>query len=451
MIDFFWNTASFIIALGILVTIHEFGHFWVARRCGVKVQRFSVGFGPSLYTRTAQDGTEYTLAAIPLGGYVKMLDSRLEKVQEQDLHLAFNCQSVWKRIAIVAAGPAANFILAIIAFWLVFMLGTTTVKPMVPEVEVNSPIAAAGLETPFEVIAIGDTKTPDWQEVNLALAGYIGDEELTLSYIGPASNQVKQVVIDLSQWQFDPKKVSPIESLGFKPYRPTVHLEVAQITPNSAAEQAGLAVGDKFISANGNALQNWQQWVEEIRTHPAQVMAIEVLRDNQTLSLNITPQVRKDELGNEIGHIGVSPLVDSYPREYIITTQYGPVDSLTRGIEKTWHLTALTFDTLGKLITGTISINNLSGPVSIAKGAGASASYGLVYFLGFVALISVNLGLINLFPLPVLDGGHLLYYCIELISGKPVPERIQEIGFRIGGAFILLLMSVALLNDFNLL
>ncbi|MCE2595504.1 sigma E protease regulator RseP [Motilimonas cestriensis] len=449
--DFFWNTAAFIVALGTLVTIHEFGHFWVARRCGVKVQRFSVGFGPSLYTRTAKDGTEYTLAAIPLGGYVKMLDSRLEKVQEQDLHLAFNNQTVWKRIAIVAAGPIANFILAIIAFWLVFMLGTTSVKPMVPDVAANSPLAALSLETPFEVIAIGDSQTPDWQEVNMALAGYIGDDELTLSYIGPASNQVKQVVINLSQWQFDPKKISPIESLGFKPYRPQVHLEVAAITPLSAAEQAGLKVGDQFVAANGETLRDWQQWVDVIRAHPGQQIAIDVLRDDKVLALNITPQIRKDASDNEIGHIGVSPLVDTYPSEYIITTQYGPVDSLVKGVEKTWSLTALTFDTLGKLITGTISINNLSGPVSIAKGAGASASYGLVYFLGFVALISVNLGLINLFPLPVLDGGHLLYYCIELISGKPVPERIQEIGFRIGGAFIVLLMSVALLNDFNLL
>ncbi|MFO6421914.1 sigma E protease regulator RseP [Motilimonas sp. KMU-193] len=451
MADFFWNTAAFIVALGILVTIHEFGHFWVARRCGVKVLRFSVGFGPSIYTYTAKDETEYTLAAIPLGGYVKMLDSRIEDVPDDQKHLAFNFQSVWKRIAIVAAGPAANFILAIAAFWLVFILGTTSVKPMVPEVIADSPIAQAQLETPFEVIAIGETQTPDWQEVNLALAGYIGESSLTLSYIGPASNQVRQVDIDLADWHFDPKQISPIESFGFKPFRPKVHLEVAQITPGSAAERAKLQLGDVFVAVDGQPLTDWQQWVEIIRAHPEQTLLVTLKRQGDFVEVGLTPEAKPDNNGQLIGHIGVSPVVDRYPESYIVTTQYGPFAALTKGIEKTWGLTKLTFDTLGKLITGTISINNLSGPVSIAKGAGASASYGLVYFLGFVALISVNLGLINLFPLPVLDGGHLLYYCIELVSGKPVPERIQEIGFRIGGAFILLLMSVALLNDFNLL
>lgn len=449
--DFLWNAASFVVALGILVTIHEFGHFWVARRCGVKVLRFSVGFGPSLYTRIGNDGTEYTLAAIPLGGYVKMLDSRIETVSEHEWHLAFNHKTVWQRIAIVAAGPAANFALAIVAFWLVFMLGTTSVKPMVPAVVEDSPIARANLETPFEVVAIGDTSTPDWQEVNMALAGYIGEESLTLSYIGPASSQVKQVNVSLEDWQFDPKKISPIESIGFKPYRPQVHLSVAQITPNSAAERAGLQVGDEFISANGIELVDWAHWVEVIQANPEQALTVIIARSGIEMSITITPGAKINDAGQPIGHIGVSPLVDTYPSTYIITTQYGPIDALVKGIDKTWSLTVLTFDTLGKLITGTISLNNLSGPVSIAKGAGASASYGIVYFLGFVALISVNLGLINLFPLPVLDGGHLLYYCIELISGRPVPERIQEIGFRVGGAFILFLMSIALLNDFNLL
>ncbi|MCE2571463.1 sigma E protease regulator RseP [Motilimonas eburnea] len=451
MADFFWNTAAFIVALGILVTIHEFGHFWVARRCGVKVLRFSVGFGPSIYTFRAKDETEYTLAAIPLGGYVKMLDSRIEDVPTEQQHLAFNYQSVWKRIAIVAAGPAANFLLAIAAFWLVFILGTTSVKPMVPEVADNSPIAQAQIETPFEVIAIGDTKTPDWQEVNLALAGYIGEDQLTLSYIDPSSSRVKKADIDLTDWQFDPKQISPIESFGFKPYRPKVHLEIAQITPDSAAQRAQLQQGDIFVAANGQPLADWQQWVDIIRAHPEMALSVTIERQGSLIDVELVPGSREDNNGQLIGHIGVSPVVDSYPESYIVTTQYGPLAALGKGIEKTWGLTKLTFDTLGKLITGTISINNLSGPVSIAKGAGASASYGLVYFLGFVALISVNLGLINLFPLPVLDGGHLLYYCIELISGKPVPERIQEIGFRIGGAFILLLMSVALLNDFNLL
>lgn len=450
MQDFLWNTAAFIIALGILVTIHEFGHFWVARRCGVKVHRFSIGFGPAVLKKVAGDGTEYVIAPIPLGGYVKMLDSRLEQVSSADLNFAFDKQPVLKRIAIVAAGPLANFILAILAFCLMYMIGISNVKPMVSDVAPHSPASVLESQAPFEVVAIGEQDTPDWESVNFALAGVIGHRQVLLSYRQEGNSRVETATLDLTDWSFDPKTTSPITSLGLKPFQPEVYLTLANVVENSAAERAGLKAKDKILQTNNQVVQSWSDFTEVVRNHPNQEMTVTVSRAGEELTLAVIPD-STERGGKIIGYVGVVPDAQAYPKEYIITSQYGVWQSLSKATERTWDLTVLTFDTIGKLITGTISINNLSGPVSIAKGAGASADYGFVYFLSFLALISINLGLINLFPLPVLDGGHLLYYCIELISGRPVPEHIQEIGFKIGLGFILFIMSVAILNDFNLL
>ncbi|RJG49069.1 sigma E protease regulator RseP [Motilimonas pumila] len=450
MQDFLWNTASFIIALGILVTIHEFGHFWVARRCGVKVHRFSIGFGPAVLKKVAADGTEYVVAPIPLGGYVKMLDSRLEQVAEEELKYAFDQQSVLKRIAIVAAGPLANFILAIAAFCLMYLIGINNVKPMVSAVAPNTAVSQLADITPFEVVSIGPQETQDWESVNFALAGIIGHSEVTLSYRQEGNSRVESTQLDLSDWSFDPKTTSPIRSLGLIPFQPEVYLTLANVLQNSAADKAGLMAEDEIVAVNGQGITQWSGFTDIVRNHPGKALLITVIREGQQIQLTVTPD-STERNGQEIGYIGVVPDAQTYPKEYIITSQYGLIDAFAKASQRTWDLTVLTFDTIGKLIVGTISINNLSGPVSLAKGAGASADYGFVYFLSFLALISINLGLINLFPLPVLDGGHLLYYCIELISGRPVPEHIQEIGFKIGLGFILFIMSVAILNDFNLL
>lgn len=451
MLTTLWNIGAFVVALSILVAIHEYGHFWVARRCGVKVHRFSIGFGKVLFKRIDKQGTEFVFAAIPLGGYVKMLDGRVESVPEDQQPFAFDKKSVWQRIAIVAAGPIANFVLAIVAFFLMYMIGINSAKPIVKGVIPNSPMSVITTKQRFQVTAINQTDVEDWEALNLALVSQIGESELNLTIktlTGQSIEPISHYRVSLKNWQFDPKTESIINSLGLLPYRSEVFLEVAKVLQGGAAFEAGLKNADKLLAVNGLPLQDWSHFVKLIQQSANTTLTLEVSRASHLSSLLITPRLN-EKTGK--GYIGVSPVVAPYPEEYRVKLQFGPIDSFVRGVEKTGQLIKLTFDTLIKLLTGDISINNLSGPIAIAKGAGASADYGIEYFLGFLALISINLGLMNLIPLPVLDGGHLLYYLVEIITGKPVPEKIQEVGFKIGGAILMMLMGIAILNDFNLI
>lgn len=446
MTAFIWNTVFFLIALGILVAVHEFGHFWVARRCGVKVERFSIGFGKTIWSRVGKDGTEYVLSLIPLGGYVKMLDERVAPVAPADRPHAFNQKSIGQRSAIVAAGPVANFILAVLVLWLMYLLGVSTVKPVLGELDEQSIAAKAGLTAGLEITAVDDEPTLDWEAVNLSLVKHLGDDELVIYAKANPSESPQAYTLDTRQWQLDRKQPSPLEGLGLAPYRPQVYLQVAEVLENGAAERAGVQVDDKLLSLDDETLQNWQQFVEKVQTSPNQLIELTVERNGQHMVLPITPDARKVN-GNEQGYVGLGPRFDSMPESYLFTIQYGPIDSLVKSLEHTWRLTVLTLDMLGKLITGKVSVENLSGPISIAKGAGATAGYGLVHFLSFLALISVNLGIINLFPLPVLDGGHLVFFAVEKVIGKPVSERVQEICFRIGASLLVALMALAIFND----
>lgn len=458
MLENLWNLGAFIVALSILVAVHEFGHFWVARRCSVKVHRFSIGFGKTLFKWVDKQGTEFVIAAIPLGGYVKMLDGRVETVPVELQPYAFDNKTVWQRIAIVAAGPIANFLLAVVAFFFMYMIGINSAKPVIQETLENTPMAVIKSEHSFQIIAINETDVAEWEALNLALIAQIGESEfdVTILPLSDDKNQhsfepSKTFTVSLAQWKFNPKKESVITSLGLVPYRPKIHLQVAAIVKGGAAEQAGLQVNDKLLAINGVKLNDWRGFVELIQKNADQTLEVEIERGTITQVIMLIPDSRKDQAGEKQGYIGVSPIIDEYPQEYRVKLQFGPLQAFAKGIEKTGQLTELTFDTLIKLVTGTLSIKNLSGPVAIAKSAGMSANYGLEYFLGFLALISINLGLMNLVPLPVLDGGHLLYYFAELLTGKPVPEKIQEIGFKIGGAILMSLMLFTLLNDFNLL
>lgn len=445
MFDFIQTLLSFIVAIGILVAVHEWGHYYVARLCGVKVQRFSIGFGKALWSRYDKQGTEFVIAAIPLGGYVKMLDERVEQVKEEDLPFAFNRQNVWKRIAIIAAGPLTNFIFAIFALLLMFLIGKETVRPMVGEISTDSIASSAQLQSGMLINKVGGRDTIDWQAVQLELMSHIGKEKMLLD-VTDSRGISRQFSLDISDWEFDPDKQSPLASLGIRPFRPKVHLELSEITENSAAQLGELMVGDKIVSIDGTSMQNWEQIVGYVSQHPNKKVEVNVLRNGLELQKAVTIGSRNIN-GEDRGFLGVRPKIDPWPEDLIFTHQYGPVDAFVKALEDTWRLITLSFEMLGKLITGDVSVKNLSGPISIAQGAGASAGYGLVYFLSFLALISVNLGIINLLPLPVLDGGHLLYYFIELLSGKPVPESVQEIGFRIGGAFLFLIMTIAIIND----
>ncbi|MDP7591171.1 MAG: sigma E protease regulator RseP [Litorilituus sp.] len=449
MFDFIWNLASFVIALGILVTVHEYGHFWVARKNGVKVERFSIGFGKAIWRKKTHDGTEYVIAMIPLGGYVKMLDERVDNVSSQDKDKTFNAKSVYQRIAIIAAGPFANFIFAVIAFYFMFLIGVPSIKPIIGSVTPDSIAAQAQLSNKVEIVEVSGKRTRDWQDVNLALIAEIGSDEIVLKTKTSESQFISTHQLNTQGWQFSPDKTSALVSLGITPFRPQVYNEIAQVSPDSPAALAGLQAGDKLMALNGQVLlPGWLDFSQKIKAFPEQEVTLTIERFGLTKNLSITPKV-VDVKGQRIGYIGVSPKADEWPSEYRIELTYDIFSALGESLLRTWNLVTLSFDMIGKLITGDVSVKNLSGPISIAQGAGNSAGYGFVYFLGFLALISINLGIINLLPLPILDGGHLLYYLIELLTGKPVPENIQEAGFKFGALALFALMMIALFNDFS--
>ncbi|MEE3879582.1 sigma E protease regulator RseP [Vibrio sp. YYF0003] len=450
MTGILWNLVSFIVALGILVAVHEFGHFWVARRCGVKVEKFSIGFGKSIWKKMGKDGTEYSISMIPFGGYVKMVDSRVDDVPQHEKHLAFDQKPLWKRTSIVAAGPIFNFLFAIFAYWLVFLIGVPAVKPVVGDVTPNSIVAEAGIESGMELKAISGIKTPDWESVNMGLISHIGDDLMTVTV--EANDEIGSEVtktLDLRDWKFDPETESAMHSLGFEPYTPEIYTTIQQVTEGGAAELAGVMPGDEIVSIAGKTVTVWDDVVEAVRSNPNTPIELTVLRDGYHQNLTLTPGSR--ELANKdvIGFAGIAPEVAEWPESYRFDLQFGVFESIGKAIDKTGQVVGLTVSMLKKLVVGDVGLNNLSGPISIAKGAGATADYGLVYFLGFLALISVNLGIINLVPLPMLDGGHLLFFAIEAVIRRPVPERIQEMGYRIGGAIIFSLMALALFNDFT--
>ncbi|EMD9272669.1 sigma E protease regulator RseP [Cronobacter malonaticus] len=448
MLSILWNLAAFIIALGVLITVHEFGHFWVARKAGVRVERFSVGFGKALWRRTDRHGTEYVIALIPLGGYVKMLDERVEPVAPELRHEAFNNKTVAQRAAIIAAGPVANFLFAIFAYWLVFMMGVPGLKPVIGEITPNSIAANAQIEPGTELKAVDGIETPDWDAVRLELVGHIGDKNVTLSIASPGDTATMDKVLDLRQWQFEPDKEDPVASLGIRPFGPKIEPVLAQVQPKSAASKAGLQAGDRIVKVDGQPLSEWSAFVTMVRDNPARPLAIEIERQGSPLSLTLIPDTKPGNEKTE-GFAGVVPKIAPLPNEYKTVRQYGPFNAIAEATEKTWQLMKLTVNMLGKLLTGDVKLNNLSGPISIAQGAGMSAEFGLIYYLMFLALISVNLGIINLFPLPVLDGGHLLFLAIEKLKGGPVSERVQDFSYRIGSILLVLLMGLALFNDFS--
>lgn len=448
MLSILWNLAAFIIALGVLITVHEFGHFWVARRCGVRVERFSIGFGKALWRRTDKQGTEFVIALIPLGGYVKMLDERVEPVIPELRHTAFNNKTVGQRAAVIAAGPVANFLFAIVAYWLVFIIGVPGVRPVIGEITPDSIAASAQITPGTELKAIDGIETPDWDAVRLQLVSKIGDAQTTVTVapLGTDSRQTK--TLDLRHWEFEPDREDPVASLGIQPRGPQIEPVLAQVQADSAASKAGLQAGDRIVKVDGQQLTQWMTFVTLVRDNPGTPLALDIERQGSPLSLTLIPDTKPGS-GKDEGFAGVVPKIIPLPDEYKTVRQYGPFSAIVEATDKTWQLMKLTVSMLGKLITGDVKLNNLSGPISIAQGAGMSAEFGLIYYLMFLALISVNLGIINLFPLPVLDGGHLLFLAIEKLKGGPVSERVQDFSYRIGSILLVLLMGLALFNDFS--
>ncbi|MGB9128208.1 MAG: RIP metalloprotease RseP [Thiobacillus sp.] len=434
----------FLIAIGILVVVHEFGHYLAARWAGVKVLRFSVGFGkPILSRRFGRDQTEWTLSALPFGGYVKMLDEREGEVPAAEAHRSFNRATVWRRIGIAIAGPTANFLLAIVFYWALLFNGLPALKPMIGEPPVGTPAAVAGLVAGDEIRSVNGTDTQSFQDLRLTLlrAGVAADA-ITLELADGRS-----VRLDVEPMQTENLEQDILRPLGIVRYDPVIAPVIGKLLPDGAAARAGFQPGDRLIAANGEAVENWQNWVQVVRQHPAKALRIEFERQGQRGALTVVPDA-VDEAGQRVGKIGAGPQVDESVMAMLMTeVRYGPVDALWQGVARTWDMSVFTLEMMGRMVLGQVSWKNLSGPLTIADYAGQSATLGWISFVGFLALVSVSLGVLNLLPIPLLDGGHLMYYVAEVLTGRPVSERTMEIGGRIGMMLLLLLMSFALFND----
>lgn len=436
-----------LVTLGILVTIHEWGHFWVARRCGVKVLRFSIGFGKPLWMRTGKDGTEYAVAAIPLGGYVRMLDEREGDVPEELKSQAFNNKPVLQRIAIVAAGPLVNLLFALFAYWLMFVVGISAVKPVIGELTEQTPAALAELPVGGEIVEIDGVNVRTWEEINLRLASHIGESvDVRLLVKTSPTAEARVFSVPLRNWQVDLEKETPLSALGLVPFRPPMEAIIGQLVAGEAAERAGLQVGDKVLSVNAAEVEGWPALVAIIQQSPHALLTLEVERAGQVLTLPLTPGERKTDAGMQ-GYVGAGVQLPVWPEEMRRIVRFGPLEAVVAAWQKTVHMISLTLDSIWKMIEGVISVKNLSGPITIAKVAGASAASGFEPFISFLAYLSISLGVLNLLPIPVLDGGHLLYYMVELVIGRPVSEKVQLVGFKLGMAALLSLMTLALVND----
>ena len=442
--EFLHTLFYFIIAIGLLVAIHEFGHFWVARKSGVKVIRFSIGFGKIVwrYQKKPND-TEYVLSAIPLGGYVKMVDEREGDVSAEDLPFAFNRQSLFKRIAIVAAGPIFNLLLAIFLYWCVFIIGETAMRPLVGQPKANTIAYQAGFESGEEIIAVNGKKTPTWNDTMAAL--------YSTAMAGKQTIEVTVKVIDtetrlrtLAIEEDDAKEPEIFfKRLGLAPWSPVISPIIGKVVEHEAAAQAGLQIDDVLISADGIALKDWMQWVNYVRSRANISIALIIERDGVQLPINITPKSQES-----IGRIGAGVKIpEGLLSSLQINYSLSPVDALVAAVERTYFYSVTTVKMMGYMLMGKASVENLSGPISIAQYAGQSAEMGLVHFLKFLAIVSVSLGVLNLLPIPVLDGGHLLFYAIEAIKGSPVAESIQIAFQNIGIVLLMLLMSVAVFMD----
>lgn len=438
---------AFAVAIGVLVAVHEFGHFWVARRMGVKVLRYSIGFGGSLWSRVSRrSGTEYRIAAIPLGGYVKMLDEREGEVPPEERHLAFNRQSVWRRIAIVAAGPGINFLFAILAYWVVFLLGVPGMKPIVGEVATGTPAAEVGLSRGDRVVAVAGEQAESWQSLRIAVIEQaLGGQRLPMTVVSDDGLR-RNVSLELSGVSREPKQL--FADLGLQPYQPKGVPVIAGVLPDSPAAQAGLAAGDRVLKLGGEPAVGARAMVQWVQAHPGEQVSLQVQRNGQLHTLSVAlATAHKD--GDTIGRLGARIGVDTSEWASLRTVrQFGPLAAIPAAVNKTWTVTSLTVGMLWRMVLGDVSWRNISGPIQIANYAGKTASISAGAFISFLALVSVSLAVLNLLPVPVLDGGHLLYYFIEVFrGGRPLSEHVQAIGQQVGMAALLLLMGLAFYND----
>lgn len=441
MTDFLYSIFGLLILLGVLVTFHEWGHYWVAKKLGVKALRFSVGFGKPIWGRTNKHGTEFVIAPIPLGGYVRFVDEREGDVADEDLSYAFNRQPVWKRILIVLAGPMANFLLAIVVYAVVYMMGIAVGKPFVTDVLPNTVASQANFPKNSEILSVDGVQVKSLEDAVFAFVDHIDDNKSIEVVVKPLDQEQTTVILDVSQWQ-EPDEGTIFDSLGLDFGRVNGEPSLGLVAKDSPAEMGGLKVGDTVISVNGEPISLWSEFVSFIENNPGKSLELIVARDGYQQPLAVTP--KPNERDPALGYLGISPAFQGYN-----VINYGFFESIGKGTEQTWVMVERIGSFLGKLITGKLSIKNLGGPVGIAQGAGQTAQAGMVAFLLYLAMISVNLGFVNLLPIPMLDGGHLMYYLVELVRGKPVSEKIMELGMRVGIILVLTIMAIALFFDIN--
>lgn len=439
----------FVIALGVLIFVHELGHYLVARWCGVKVLRFSVGFGqPLLKWSVGRDRTEWVLAAFPLGGYVRMLDEREGEVPAQDLPRSFNRQSVWRRFAIVSAGPLANFLLAIVLYWGLFSTGMEELRPRVTLTQVESSIAMeAGIREGDTVLSIDGAEVRGWSDLRWLMLQAVLDRRQADVMVRAADGGETPLRLDFSSVTIDDSGDDLIARIGLRPWRPAIPPVVGQVLDGSAAARAGVQAGDRFVEIDGRRIDSWLELVETVSDQAGRTLPAVVERGDVRVELAVVPDATTVD-GRSVGRIGVSAADMPGLRDQIFTVvSYGPIEGFVRAVAKTWDTSVLTLKMMGRMLIGEVSWKNLSGPVTIADYAGQTAKLGLAHYLGFMALISISLGVLNLLPIPVLDGGHLLYYVVEIVKGSPVSERTMQFGQQVGLVMLALLMVFAFYND----
>lgn len=444
---------ALIATLGIILTIcfvvgtHEAGHFAMARLVGVKVITFSIGFGKALLRWKDKSGTEYVFAMIPLGGYVRMADESEAEVAKEDLHRAYNRQPFWKKFLIIAAGPLTNFISAFLLYWLIFVIGFVTIKPIVGEVTPKSIAADAGMQTMQQIVAVDGQRVDTWTNILFKLLRHTGDQDTTTMLVKkPDSALTETLTLSLLSWKMDDLNPDPFKSLGFVPYEPPMQMEIGYIEENSAAASSRLAVGDKLIALNKQPLNKWKEIVKVVRDNPGETVVFTVERQNKRMEIPVQIGTEHNWLWQQTGVLGIGPKVD-VPESILQKVKYTPASAFGKAAQEVSDFTFFNLLLFGKMVTGKLSLDSLGGPITIFSTAGSSLNYGFIPFLGFLAFLSVSIGLINIFPIPGLDGGHLFLQTIEAITRRKIPDNVIIFLYRMGFIFLFLVMVQAMVND----